>query len=87
MERRYSPTGPSANAFRHITASPEYTFLSRIEVGEASLLGELRATNHWGSMAAEFFEGAAPLTALGKLDNAFFAERRGRSGAVPERAA
>jgi hypothetical protein len=27
-------------------------------------------------MAAEFFEGSAPLTALGKLDQAFFADRQ-----------
>jgi predicted unusual protein kinase regulating ubiquinone biosynthesis (AarF/ABC1/UbiB family) len=81
MERRYSPTGPSANAFRYITASPEYTFMSRIEMGEASLIGELRASNYWGSMAAEFFEEAAPLTAMGELERAFFTARRAR-GAV-----
>jgi predicted unusual protein kinase regulating ubiquinone biosynthesis (AarF/ABC1/UbiB family) len=75
MQRRYSPTGPSANAFRYITASPDYTFMSRIDMGQASLLGELRATNHWGSIAAEIFEDAAPFTAMGKLEHAFFAER------------
>jgi len=74
IERRFSPTGPSANAFRYITAPPEYTILGRIEMGEASLVAELHASNHWGSMAAEFFEGAAPFTAMGKLDHAFFEE-------------
>jgi predicted unusual protein kinase regulating ubiquinone biosynthesis (AarF/ABC1/UbiB family) len=72
---KYSPTGRSANAFRYFTASPEYTTMGRIEVSSASLMAELRATNYWGSMAAEFFEGAAPLTALGKLDQAFFEDR------------
>ncbi len=48
--------------------------MGRIELSAASLIGELHATNYWGSMAAEFFEGSAPLTALGKLDHAFFAE-------------
>ena len=76
IERKFSPTGPSANAFRHITASPEYTIMSRIEMGAASLIAELRATNYWGSIAAEYFEGAAPFTAMGKLDHAFFAERQ-----------
>jgi predicted unusual protein kinase regulating ubiquinone biosynthesis (AarF/ABC1/UbiB family) len=76
IEHKYSPTGPSANAFRYFTASPEYTTMGRIELSAASLIGELHATNYWGSMAAEFFEGAAPLTALGKLDQAFFAERQ-----------
>ena len=76
IERKFSPTGPSANAFRHLTASPEYTIMGRIEMGAASILAELRATNHWGSIAAEYFEGADPFTAMGKLDHAFFEERQ-----------
>ncbi len=79
IERKFSPTGPSANAFRYITASPDYTIMGRIEMGAASLIAELRATNYWGSMAAEFFENTAPLTAMGKLDHAFFAEREAAS--------
>jgi predicted unusual protein kinase regulating ubiquinone biosynthesis (AarF/ABC1/UbiB family) len=76
IERKFSPTGPSANAFRHLVASPEYTIMGRIEMSAASLLAELRATNQWGSIAAEYFEGAAPLTAMGKLDHAFFEDRQ-----------
>jgi predicted unusual protein kinase regulating ubiquinone biosynthesis (AarF/ABC1/UbiB family) len=76
IEHKYSPTGPSANSFRYFTASPEYATMGRIELSAGSLIAELRATNYWGSMAAEFFEGAAPLTAMGKLDHAFFAERQ-----------
>lgn len=73
---KYSPSGPLANAFQYFTASPEYVMMGRIEMSSASLVAQLRATNHWGSMAAEFFEGAAPLTALGKLERAFFEDRR-----------
>jgi predicted unusual protein kinase regulating ubiquinone biosynthesis (AarF/ABC1/UbiB family) len=76
IEHKYSPTGPSANCVRYFTASPEYTTMGRIELSTASLIGELHATNYWGSMAAEFFEGTAPFTELGKLDHAFFAERQ-----------
>ena len=54
--------------------------MSRIEMSMASLIGELHATNYWGSMAAEYFEGAAPLTAMGKPDHAFFADRQAASG-------
>jgi predicted unusual protein kinase regulating ubiquinone biosynthesis (AarF/ABC1/UbiB family) len=79
IEHKYSPSGPSANAFRYFTGSPEYTTMGRIEMSTASLIAELHATNHWGSMAAEFFEGAAPLTALGKLDHAFFEDRQAAS--------
>jgi predicted unusual protein kinase regulating ubiquinone biosynthesis (AarF/ABC1/UbiB family) len=76
IENKYSLTGPSANALRYFTASPEYLTMGRIELSTASLIAQLHATNYWGSMAAEFFEGAAPFTALGKLDHAFFAERQ-----------
>ncbi len=72
IEHKYSPTGPAANAFRYFTVSPEYATMGRIELSAASLIAELYPTNHWRSMAAEFFEGAAPLTPLGKLDHAFF---------------
>jgi predicted unusual protein kinase regulating ubiquinone biosynthesis (AarF/ABC1/UbiB family) len=76
IEGKYSPTGRSANAFQHFTASPEYATMGRIEMSAASLIAELHATNYWGSMAAEFFEDAAPFTAMGKLDHAFFAKHQ-----------
>lgn len=76
IERKLSPTEPSANVFRHITASPDYTIMSRIEMGAMSILAELRACNYWGSMMREYIEDAEPLTEMGKLDREFFAERR-----------
>jgi ABC1 atypical kinase-like domain len=80
IERKFSPTGPSANAFRYITASPDYTIMSRIEMGAASLFAELGASNHWRSIAREYFEGTAPETEIGKSDRAFFDERRAAGG-------
>jgi predicted unusual protein kinase regulating ubiquinone biosynthesis (AarF/ABC1/UbiB family) len=77
IERRYSPSGASGNAFRGLCAPGEYTIMGRIEVGSMSVLAGLRPSNHWGSIAAEHFEGALPLTAMGKLERAFFAERQG----------
>jgi predicted unusual protein kinase regulating ubiquinone biosynthesis (AarF/ABC1/UbiB family) len=76
IERRCSPNGPSANAFRHIGVSPEYTFMSRIEVGTASVIAQLRAGNHWGLIAAEHLENAAPFTEMGKRECEFFEERQ-----------
>ena len=49
--------------------------MGRIEIGVASLLAGLHATNDWRSIVAELLEDAAPATALGKRDHAFFAER------------
>lgn len=76
IERRYSPTGPSANAFRHLAAPVAYTIMSRIDVGVMSMLSELRATSDWKSIGAEYFEGANPTTAMGKLDRAYRDERQ-----------
>ena len=75
IERRCSPTGPSANAFRYITASPEYTVMSRIEVGVESVIAQLRAGNNWGAIAAEALENASPITEMGTRAQAFFEER------------
>ncbi len=79
IERRFSPTGPSANVLRHCTMPPEYALLARAEIGVASVIAQLRAGNKWGSFAAEYCEDAAPLTTMGKLDHAFFADRQAAS--------
>jgi predicted unusual protein kinase regulating ubiquinone biosynthesis (AarF/ABC1/UbiB family) len=75
IERKYSPTGPSANAFRHSSAPGEYATLARLEVGIVSVIAELRATNHWDTIAAELFEDAPPFTTMGKLERAFFEQQ------------
>jgi len=76
VERRMSPNGPSANAYRLMTVSPDYTVMSRIEVGASSVIAQLRGGTHWASISAEHLEGAAPLTAMGKRECAFFEERK-----------
>jgi hypothetical protein len=75
IERRCSPHGPSANALRYATMSPEYTAMARIEIGVISVIGQLRAGTHWGSITAEHFENAPPVTELGKREHAYLEER------------
>lgn len=77
IELRYSPTGPSANAFRHLSSPVAYTIMSRLDIGVISLIAELRGTNDWEAMAAEYFEGADPVTPMGKADRAHREERQG----------
>jgi predicted unusual protein kinase regulating ubiquinone biosynthesis (AarF/ABC1/UbiB family) len=79
IELRYSPTGPFRNAFRHLTAPVAYTVMSRVEIGVMSLISELRAANHWKTIAAEHFEDADPVTPMGKLDQAHRERSRNRS--------
>ncbi len=82
IETRYLPTGPSANAFHHITTSPDYTVLSRLDIGVMSLLSELRVAVEWASVGAEYVDGADPVTPMGKADRAY----RERRDAVGDRA-
>ncbi len=75
---RYSPTGSLANAFRHLSVPPTYTILSRLDVGVMSLIADLRATVPWATLAAEYFEGADPVTEIGIADRAHRAKRGAR---------
>jgi predicted unusual protein kinase regulating ubiquinone biosynthesis (AarF/ABC1/UbiB family) len=79
IELRYSPTGSSANAFRHMATPATYTIMSRIDIGVMSLIAELRATNQWQTIADEYFEGADPTTPMGKADRLHREELRGVS--------
>jgi predicted unusual protein kinase regulating ubiquinone biosynthesis (AarF/ABC1/UbiB family) len=76
IERRCSPTGPSANALRYTTMPPEYTIMGRIEIGVASLIAHLRAANRWGLIASEQLERTAPATEMGKREHEFFEQDR-----------
>jgi predicted unusual protein kinase regulating ubiquinone biosynthesis (AarF/ABC1/UbiB family) len=72
----FSPRGTAANTLRHSTPPPEYTVTIRIEAGVMSVISYLQACNYWESIAAEYFEGAQPLTEMGKRERAFFEERQ-----------
>jgi predicted unusual protein kinase regulating ubiquinone biosynthesis (AarF/ABC1/UbiB family) len=71
IERRFSPTGPSANALRHCTMPSAYSLLARAEIGVASVIAQLRADNDWSSFVAEYCVDAAPRTTMGKRERAF----------------
>jgi predicted unusual protein kinase regulating ubiquinone biosynthesis (AarF/ABC1/UbiB family) len=76
VARSCSPSGPSGNAFRHLTASPEYMIMGRIEAGAICVIGQLRGGAEWGLITAEHAEGAPPRTAMGVREHAFFDARR-----------
>ncbi|HEX5308774.1 MAG TPA: AarF/ABC1/UbiB kinase family protein [Solirubrobacteraceae bacterium] len=76
IELHYSPTGPSANAFRHIAMPVTYTIMARLDIGLMSLISELRATVHWRAIAEEYFEGAEPRTPMAIANRAYREERQ-----------
>jgi predicted unusual protein kinase regulating ubiquinone biosynthesis (AarF/ABC1/UbiB family) len=75
LERRFSPTGPSANALRYCTMPPEYTLIARVEIAAASLMAHLRAGNHWLSLAAEYCWDAVPVTTMGEREREYLEQR------------
>jgi predicted unusual protein kinase regulating ubiquinone biosynthesis (AarF/ABC1/UbiB family) len=76
IELRYSPGGPSANAFRHIVTPVTYTILTRLDIGVMSLISELRSTNHWRAIGEEYFEDADPATPMAIAHRAYREERQ-----------
>lgn len=75
MQRRFSPTGPSANALRYCTMPPEYMLLAKAEIALASVIAWLRPGNDWIALLIEH-GGGPPLTEMGKREHAFFAQRQ-----------
>jgi len=73
--KEYSPAGPSGRVVRSLRVPGDYVFLSRIDLGLYSVLGELRATADWRAIQADLDEDAPPATPMGKADAAFWALR------------
>ncbi len=80
ISRRFSPIGPSANAWRWATMAPEYCAWPRVELSLSWLLGQFGATNDWAAMFAEYHLGAEPRSAMGRLDRDHFARAQPGSG-------
>ena len=78
IRREFSPVGPSANVVRSFSEPPGWVFLSRIESGMMSVLGELRATGYWRAIQAEYDEQADPITRLGIEERRFWQEKAAR---------
>jgi predicted unusual protein kinase regulating ubiquinone biosynthesis (AarF/ABC1/UbiB family) len=68
----FSPAGPAGNVVRTLRSPADYVFLSRIDLGLMSVLGELRATADWRAIEMELDFDAAPSTPIGVADAAFW---------------
>ena len=71
----WSPTGPSSEVVRALNSPPDYVFLSRIDLGLLSVLGELHTTGPWRAIQDEMDRDAPPATPMGEADAAFWAGR------------
>jgi predicted unusual protein kinase regulating ubiquinone biosynthesis (AarF/ABC1/UbiB family) len=62
---------------RDLKVPPEEIWLRRVETGVLAVLGQLRARGNWHRCAREVWFGDEPVTELGRLERAFFDQRRG----------
>jgi predicted unusual protein kinase regulating ubiquinone biosynthesis (AarF/ABC1/UbiB family) len=72
IQHEFSPTGPSSKVVRALNPPPDFVFLSRIDMGLLSVLGELRATADWRAIQNELDFAAPPSTPMGEADLAFW---------------
>jgi predicted unusual protein kinase regulating ubiquinone biosynthesis (AarF/ABC1/UbiB family) len=53
---------------RDVEIPPDYLFLGRVALGTHSVLSGLRATGMWRSIISEMWQGDAPVTELGQVE-------------------
>lgn len=71
----FSPVGPASGVVRNLRAPGDFIFMSRVDIGLMSVLGELEPAGYWKDMQAELDFLAPPCTPLGKADAAFWGDR------------
>lgn len=77
LELGYPPRSPWFARMRRLRPVAATLVLRRMEVVLLRTLGELGAASDWGAIAAEYWAGSPPSTALGR-EEADFLARRGR---------
>jgi predicted unusual protein kinase regulating ubiquinone biosynthesis (AarF/ABC1/UbiB family) len=71
----FSPIGPSADVVRRMQVARDFIFMSRVDIGLMSVLGELEPTADWRRMYEELDLAGPPSTPLGESDAAFWGDR------------
>ncbi|HVT65836.1 MAG TPA: AarF/ABC1/UbiB kinase family protein [Mycobacteriales bacterium] len=71
----FSPLGPSADVVRRMQVARDFIFMSRVDVGLMSVLGELEPTGNWRGIYEEMDLAGAPCTPMGEADAAFWGAR------------
>jgi hypothetical protein len=59
---------------RHETLPPDHLFGRRLEMLTLAVMSQLRARGNWHRIAREWTYGDPPVTELGHLEAAFYAE-------------
>ncbi len=62
----FAPGASHSDTVRHTTLPSEHIFSRRTDLAVSSLLGQLEATNRWGSIAREWTHDNPPATEMGR---------------------
>ena len=68
------PRSEYYGVLRRLNLPSDYLLLTRIHLGLNSVLGRLNACNDWRAIHEEYVDAGPPATALGELDQAWYAE-------------
>jgi hypothetical protein len=71
--------GPNADVIAALDMPAGFVLLDRVVWGMSAMLGRLEARNRWRGILAEYRHGAAPVTALGRAEAAWRADRGRRT--------
>lgn len=66
IERHNSPSGPSAQALRHINSPEGFALLQRLDLGALSVIAGLDVALDWRAIVLEFYENQPPATELSR---------------------
>jgi predicted unusual protein kinase regulating ubiquinone biosynthesis (AarF/ABC1/UbiB family) len=69
MEVVFKPKGEIAPLHRKMNMPRDFLLVNRIQWGVYSILAKLDATGNWYRIHREYLSGAAPSTALGRIDH------------------
>jgi hypothetical protein len=67
--------GPYGDVIRYLNMPPSFVILDRVVWGVSALMGRLEATNSFRGILAEYRDGAAPATELGRQEVAWKARQ------------
>jgi len=68
------PRSSHFSKMRHETLPPDHLFGRRLEMLTLAVMSQLRARGNWHRIAREWIYGDPPVTELGRLEAAFYAE-------------
>ncbi|MBJ8343544.1 AarF/ABC1/UbiB kinase family protein [Antrihabitans sp. YC2-6] len=71
---KFSPVGPYGHVVKQLSLDPEYTMLSRIDLGMTSVLCALGSTGPWEAIRWEWDRGGPAATEKGVLDKKFWGD-------------